>query len=290
MQRLLIIGCGDIASRALPDLKKHYRLFALVRNRDQDSLLHAHGVTPIYGDLDHPKSLNRLAGLADLIIHLAPPQNNGLSDSRTFNLLRALSKGCTLPYRLVYISTTGVYGNCLGEWVSETRAANPQTDRAHRRYDAENRLRAWGRRNHVAISILRVPGIYAEDRLPIERLRKQTPVLDEADDVYTNHIHAADLVQAIMMALRYGRPGRIYNINDDSSLKMGDYFDLVADQVKLIRPPRISREEAKKSIPGNLLSFMAESRRIINLRMKKELGVRLFFSQPTNMLNESQTQ
>jgi nucleoside-diphosphate-sugar epimerase len=284
LQRLLIIGCGNIAFRTLPHLNKHYRLFALVRSSEQHALLRSCGVTPILGDLDQPKSLVRLAGLANLIIHLAPPPNSGNTDQRTFNLLRALSKGCTLPHRFIYISTTGVYGNCDGERVFETRKLTPQTDRAKRRYDAEMKLRDWGIRKRVNVSILRVPGIYAEDRLPVERLKKQTPVLREQDDVYTNHIHAEDLARAILCALRYGQPCRTYNINDDSALKMGDYFDLVADHLKLPRPPRIPRAEAEKVFTENLLSFMQESRRLINFRMKKELRLRLFFSDPSSGL------
>lgn len=273
------MGCGDIARRAIPHLHR-YRLFALIRNRDDSNLLRGLNVTPIVGDLDQPATLTRLRGLAHTVLHFAPPQNHGKRDLRTAKLLAALAKRSILPQRLIYISTSGVYGDCNGEWIDETHPLLAQTPRAIRRVDAERRLRLWGQRNSVAVSILRVPGIYAAERLPLERLHKGTAVLQNSDDVYTNHIHADDLAQAVIAALHYGRPGRAYNIVDDSNLKMGDYFDLVADHFGITRPPRISRAEAVQTIPANLLSFMSESRRLKNSRMKQELRVQLQFPHP----------
>ncbi len=148
-----------------------------------------------------------------------------------------------------YISTSGVYGDCDGDLIDETRALRPATARACRRLDAECQLRALGRRG-VVVSILRVPGIYAADRLPIERLRKGIPALYAPDDVYTNHIHADDLAMLTCAAVRYGRNNRTYNATDDSQIKMGDYFDLVADRFGLPRAPRLSRREARGAAVG----------------------------------------
>ncbi|MDP1653354.1 MAG: NAD(P)H-binding protein, partial [Rhodocyclaceae bacterium] len=175
MQRLLIIGCGDIARRALPWLVKHYRVYAAVRSDARHRELREMGVTPLLADLDRPHTLKRLAGIANLVLHFAPPQENGLRDARTRALLAALSTGKILPRRLVYISTSGVYGNSGGAWVSEERPPRPQTARAQRRVDAEARLRCFGRSRRVTVSILRAPGIYAEDRLPLARLERRLP-------------------------------------------------------------------------------------------------------------------
>jgi nucleoside-diphosphate-sugar epimerase len=176
-----------------------------------------------------------------------------------------------LPQRLVYISTTGVYGDCHGEQIDETRPVHPQTPRAARRVDAERVLREWGRHTGVNVSILRAPGIYARERLPIERLQKGLPALILADDVFTNHIHADDLAAAALRAATRGRPNRVYNAVDDSELLMGSYFDLVADRFRLARPPRLSRHEAASKIGEAMLSFMSESRRIGNARLRREL-------------------
>ena len=277
MQRLLIIGSGDVARRALPRLVRRYRVYALLRDRAKAAEWRAAGATPVLADLDDRRSLARLAGLADLVLHCAPPANAGTVDSRTRRLLAALGKGKSLPRRLVYVSTTGVYGDCGGACIDETRAVAPSSARAGRRVDAEARLRTWGRDNGATVCLVRAPGIYAADRLPLERLRAGTPALVPADDVYTNHIHAEDLAAACLAALARGRPNRAYNAVDDTDLTMGAYFDRVADAFALPRPPRIRRAEASGRLTPLQLSFMAESRRIGNRRLKEELGVVLAY-------------
>ncbi|TFW06896.1 NAD-dependent epimerase/dehydratase family protein, partial [Oxalobacteraceae bacterium OM1] len=226
---------------------------------------------PIVADLDRPETLARLGRLARHIVHLAPPQSEGAIDRRTRNLTAILPDQATL----VYVSTTGVYGDCGGESFDETRAVRPQNARARRRVDAERVLRAWARRSGSRLSVLRVPGIYAGDRLPVERLQKGTPALRDEDDVYTNHIHADDLARIVVAALRHGPPARIYHAVDDSDMKMAAYFDAVADAMALPRPPRLPRAELAQAVSPMLLSFMSESRRLSNRRLKEELGVRL---------------
>jgi len=279
VQKLLIVGCGDVARRALPRLIGHYRVFALLREPAQCDWWRNAGAMPVIADLDRPASLVRIAGLADIVLHFAPPPADDKSgrpvDARTRSLLAALAKGKSLPQRLVYISTSGVYGDCAGARIDETRAPRPATARAARRVDAERRLRVFGRRCGVKVSILRAPGIYAADRLPIERLQKGTQALCDEDDVFTNHIHAGDLAMLACAALRYGRANRTYNASDDSEMKMGEYFDLVAERFGLPKVPRLSRSEAQTRMSPLQLSFMSESRRLVNDRIKKELRTKL---------------
>ena len=280
MKKLLIVGCGDIARRLLPHLLGHYHVFALLRDAGQCAFWRDKGARPVVADLDQPRSLRRIAGLAEIVVHLAPPPTvaDDRGDARTRGLLAALARGRSLPQRIVYISTSGVYGDCKGERIDETRRLRPATARARRRVDAERQLRAFGRRG-VVVSILRVPGIYAADRLPIERLQKGTPALCDADDVYTNHIHAEDLAMLTCAALRHGRSNRTYNATDDSEIKMGEYFDLVADQFGLPRSPRLSRQEAEQRLSPLQMSFMTESRRLRNERVKRELRAQLRYPQ-----------
>ncbi len=258
--------------RALPELTRHWRVYALVRGRDAD--LAALGVTQIVGDLDRPASLHRLAGLADAVLHSAPPPDNGDEDPRTRRLIAALRRR-SLPRCLVYISTSGVYGDCQGARVFETRPVEPRTGRAARRVAAERELRRFGAASSCRVAILRAPGIYAADRLPLERLRRGTPVFAANEDSYTNHIHAADLGRACMAALDRGRANRIYHASDDSELPMGEWFDKLADAFGLPRPPRLSRAAAQTAVSPTLLSFMNESRRLDNGRLKRELRLRL---------------
>jgi nucleoside-diphosphate-sugar epimerase len=275
MRRLLIIGCGDVALRALPQLRARYRIYGLTHDRERAPMLRAQGVVPIAGDLDDPASLDGLTGIAHDVLHTAPPPPRGTRDTRTAHLIAALAKGESLPQQLVYISTSGVYGDCAGELIDETRVLRPQTARARRRVDAEHQLRDWGKRSRVRVSILRAPGIYSELRLPLERLQAGMPALRADEDAYSNHVHAEDLARMAVAALRFGHAGRMYNASDDSMLKMGDYFDLVADRCGLPRPPRLSRAEANRSIPSNMWSFMSESRRLSNRRIKDELRFKL---------------
>jgi nucleoside-diphosphate-sugar epimerase len=279
--RLLIVGCGDVGQRVAAQLPPGVRLLALTSSPERLAGLRAQGVTPLQGNLDQPATLRRLSGLATRVLHLAPPPTENLTDwrrdPRTLSLLRALRLR-SLPHAVVYGSTSGVYGDCAGEWVNEVRAVNPGTPRAQRRVDAEQQLRFFGRSSGTRVHALRIPGIYAPDReggTPRPRLLKGTAVLQAEDDVYTNHIHANDLARACIAALWRGLPQRITNVSDNTELKMGDYFDMAADLYGLPRPPRLSRSTAQQQLPLMLLSFMGESRRLDNTRLQRELRVPL---------------
>jgi nucleoside-diphosphate-sugar epimerase len=269
--RILIIGCGDIGMRLLPLLGKRFRVFAVTSQASRCGELRAAGAIPLVADLDQPDSLIRLARLASIIVHLAPPQPSGSTDLRTRRLSAILPEHATL----VYVSTSGVYGDCSGALFDETRTVNPQNPRAQRRVDAEQTLRAWAQRSGSRLAILRVPGIYAANRLPLERLRKGLPALRAEDDVYTNHIHADDLARIVVAALRRALPLRVYHAADDSQLKMAEYFDAVAAAFGLAPPPRLARAELKNTVTPAMWSFMAESRRLCNSRIKAEWGLQL---------------
>lgn len=281
-ERVLIAGCGDVGLRVARLLPRNVRRIALTSSPQRFPALRAQGITPLLGNLDDGASLRRLAGLATRVVHLAPPpgdQPDWRTDPRTLALLRALRLR-SLPQSLVYGSTSGVYGDCGGEWVRETRPLKPHTPRAQRRVHAEAHLRLFGRATGTRVHLLRIPGIYASDReggTPRGRLLKGTPVLRAEDDVYTNHIHADDLARACLAALWRGKPQRASNVSDDTQLKMGDYFDLAADLYGLPRPPRLARGTAQEELPLMLLSFMSESRRLDNTRLKQELRLRLHY-------------
>ena len=247
MERLIIAGFGDIARRALPLLKRE--AFKLSRS---DGF-----------DLDRPETL--VLPPAAALLNLAPPPPHGETDTRTRNLIAALEKGRILPARVVYVSTSGVYGDCRGERVDEARPIAPATPRARRRADAERQWRAWCALKNIPLVVLRAPGIYAVDRLPLERLRAGLPVRVPEDDIYTSHIHADDLAAAVVRALEADAPAGTYNAADDSELKMGDWLDLVADFAGMPRLPR-----GKPVDP-----FATESRRLDNRRLKEGLGIRL---------------
>ena len=274
---MLIVGCGDVGLRAAALMKNSNRVYALTSSESRVSELHQQGITAIKGNLDEPVTLRRLAGVATHLIHMAPPPLHGRTDPRTRTLVQTLQLRSS-PQCVVYGSTSGVYGDCDGAWIDETQLLSPQTDRAQRRVDAEAWLNAWGSRGFPRISVLRIPGIYALDReggTPRERLQRNTPVLQAAEDVYTNHIHADDLARATVLALWRGKTLRPLHVSDDSDMMMGDYMDWAADLWQLPRPPRISRVQAQTALPAMTLSFMNESRRMQNQRLKTELRMKL---------------
>ena len=291
MPRLLIVGCGDIGSRIVARLRRRFRIFAVVSGPDGARRVRETGAVPVVCDLDRPGPRAALGGLAQRVIVLVPTSPQGRTDRRTPHLLRALfvppaagrrnrpsgpgSRRFAVsgPARLVYASTSGVYGDRRGAWTDETTPPRPGNDRAYRRLDAERRLRAS--RWHAGV--LRVPGIYAADRLPRERLQRGIPVPPPEEDVYTNHIHAEDLARTCFVAVFRGAPARVYNVVDDTQLALGDYLDAVADHVGLPRPPRASGDALRAAAGPQRMSFMTESRRLRNQRMKRELRLRLAY-------------
>ncbi|MGO9445315.1 MAG: SDR family oxidoreductase [Thiobacillaceae bacterium] len=275
-QTLMIVGCGDIGIR-LARQQPCTRVRGLARTPESASRLRSAGITPVRGDLDRRISLNRISRLSPWVLHLGPPPGDSDGDPRTRRLIAALAKGGSLPRRMVYISTSGVYGDCAGERVYETRPTAARNARAKRRVDAERQLRSFAARRGIHLSILRAPGIYARDRLPLDRINQQTPVVRNEEDSYTNHIHADDLAKILWLALFRGRPNRIYHAADGSVTKMGDYFDAVADHFGLRRAPRISRAEAQQVLSAAQLSFLDESRILDNSRLTKELKARLTY-------------
>ncbi len=270
--------------RLLPILVKTHKVYVLTTQETKKSLLRRMGAVPIVGNLDQRQTLRKIAHLAPYVIHLAPPNQEGPKDLRTKNLLHTLSQGGKTQ-RFIYVSTSGVYGDCKGDFVSETRTLAPTSPRGQRRMDAENQLRAWAIHHRVQVSILRVPGIYASNRLPIERLNSGTPALKHEEDVFTNHIHADDLARIILYAFYRALPQRVLNASDSSWLKMGEYFDLVAKSFALPSPKRVTFEELRTQVSPQMLSFMKESRRLQNDRLK-ELGFEFLYPTVEDFLSQ----
>lgn len=285
---VFFIGFGDIAKRAVRQLRQkpllnNVSIFALVRQSSTQLQLDFPEVHFVQADLDDPAlskhaELRRLFKVTQLLIYLAPPPATGKTDPRLARILSCYAVSHPQKQRkIIYISTTGVYGNCFGAWVPETRPLLPQTDRARRRVAAEKTARQYAKRLSVHLNILRVPGIYAADRLPLARLQQQLPVIVDHEDSYTNHIHAEDLARSLFYCAHFGKKGRIYHIADESQLKMGQYFDLIAACHQLPLPPRLSRAAIQQQLSPIQLSFLNESRRIATTRLKKELRIKLLY-------------
>lgn len=274
---VLIVGCGDVGERvAALENSAGRRVSGLVRSEASAQALRAAGIRPIIADLDAPASLRDLPVKNSLIYYFAPPPGRGMTDPRLETFV-SLFESSGPPARVVLISTTGVYGDCRGDWVTEDRPPNPQADRAKRRLAAETALRRWSEASGVPVVILRVPGIYGRGRLPEERLRAGEPVLHETESPFSNRIHADDLAQVCITAGHHKKPGIIYNVSDGHPTTMTDFFYRVADLLGIPRPPAITLEQARQQLGEGMLSYLAESKRIDNRRLREELGVELMY-------------
>lgn len=274
---IFIVGCGDIGGRVARLWRlRGLSVRALARSKASAERLRSQGIEPVSGDLDQAESLPQLTLDGQALYYFAPPADGGDDDPRMVNFLHALQQQ-PLPEVVVYLSTSGVYGDRKGAWVDEVTPPQPQTVRAKRRLAAETALREWGRAHGVEVVILRVGGIYGPGRLPITRLQKGLPVLNEAESGYTNRIHAEDLAAICVAAAERGGPDRIYNVSDGQSGTMTQYFKAVAERLGMPQPHEISFSEAQQQLSPAMLSYLTESRRMRNQRMLEELEITLSY-------------
>jgi nucleoside-diphosphate-sugar epimerase len=282
---LVLLGCGDVGLRFARLYGERLRIVGVVRRADAAAGVRAAGARPLRADLDDRRHMARLGGLAPRVLHSAPPPAAGPGDPRTRRALAALHRARTW----VYLSTTGVYGDCGGARIDETRPTAPGNERAIRRVAAERLLHRRAASGSIRATVLRVPGIYAADRLPLERLRRGTPALADDDDVFTSHVHADDLARIAFAALWRGRSQRVVNAVDASDMKMGEYFDAVARALGLPPPPRLARDALREAVSPTLWSFMSESRRLDDGRLRRELRVRLRYPTVAHLLRDLAT-
>ncbi|MCF6281888.1 MAG: SDR family oxidoreductase [Candidatus Polarisedimenticolaceae bacterium] len=275
---IFIIGCGDVGRQVAERWKKRgAALSALARSAESASRLSELGICTVKGDLDRPETVQNLPLSGAWVYYFAPPPDSGFTDPRMEAFITGLEGVTPPPCGIVYIGTSGVYGDCQGAWVDEDATLAPATDRAKRRVDAEQQLRAWGRAHSVPVIILRVGGIYGPGRLPLKRLQQAAPVLHFEESPFSNRIHIDDLVTISLAAVERGRADRVYNVCDDNPSTMTDYFCAVADAVGLPSPPMITMQQAEQVMSAAMLSYLTESRRMVNRRLHDELKVTLAY-------------
>lgn len=270
MNGAFIIGCGGLGLSLGAALKARGIPVRGLR-RGAAERLTAAGIEPVIADLDQPLALETSAVAGSTVFYFAPPPTQGEDDPRMGRVLEALTD--SRPKKLIYLSTSGVYGDRRGEWVDEFAAPQPSTARARRRLDAENRLLDWASRTGTPGVILRVGGIYGPGRLPIKRIREGLTLVCPEEAPFSNRIHIHDLVRACLAAAARGAAGAHYNIADGHPTTMTDYFYQVADHIGLPRPPCVPLSQAREALSPAMLSYVSESRRLVTRRMREELGV-----------------
>ena len=279
IESVFVVGCGYIGLRVAELWQKNTKglmpISGLVRSSTSAALLKERSIRPVMVELDRPEILNGQLKLKQtLVYYFAPPPKTGLDDVRMKNFLAAIEQN-NLPAKLIYLSTSGVYGDQQGKLIDETVTPKPKENRAVRRYAAECAVSDWGMKMNVPVMILRVGGIYGPGRLPVKRLQNQTPIIHEHLAPSTNRIHADDLAQVCVAAAIHGKAGAIYNVTDGCHSNMTEYFNQIADFLELPRPPTIDWDEAEKVLSKGMLSYLRESRRLDNRRMLEELKVEL---------------
>jgi nucleoside-diphosphate-sugar epimerase len=291
LERTIILGCGYVGQRLLrslvaPDQAMGERgrtpdqgIIGVARCKDTLAAIAAAGGQPLQLDLDldpnadlNKQALDSLPTEGALVFHFIPPPPDGEEDPRTARLIEHFAHHGH-PRRLIYISTTGVYGDCQGQWVDETWPLRPGAARSQRRVHAEQQLQVWAKASGADLIILRVAGIYAADRLPLERIRQRAPVVKPEQAPWTNRIHAADLVAVCLAAAGSAPAGALYNVCDGHPSTMTDYFLRVARAAGLPPPPQIDLQESDGQLSPGMLSYLRESRRLDNRRLREELGV-----------------
>jgi nucleoside-diphosphate-sugar epimerase len=277
MGRVFIIGCGYVGKRiAALCRERGDGVSALCRKVEGCRELEALCISPVPGDLDDPGSLRSMPTAGAVVYYCAPPPGGGITEPRVQAFCSAIPAGAE-PARLVYLSTTGVYGDCGGAVVTEESPVHPETTRAQRRVHAEETLTAWGAERGVPVIILRVPGIYGPGRLPIPQLQSGQPVLRSEDAPFSNRIHADDLAAVCLAAAARCGAGGLYNVGDGQESTMTDYFNAVAEAAGFPPPRQVTLEEARQVMHPLMLSYFSESRRVDVGKMQRELGVSLCY-------------
>ena len=274
-KHVAIVGCGDIGKRVAKIWKNAGKsVFAVVRSQSSQQNLEKSQIQSYSQDLDNLDKISPFSYKQSLLYYFAPPPMQGVEDSRMVSFLKHLDKS-NLPTQFIYISTSGVYGDQQGKLINESVPVNPQVDRAKRRYFAEQALTRWAKQRSVAITILRVGGIYGPGRLPLQRLKDQIPMLHENLAPQTNRIHADDLAQVCIAVAKQKTKNEIYNVSDGTNSNMTEYFNTIADFCNLPSPPLVDWDEAEKTISQGMLSYLKESRRMDNTKMMTELKIKL---------------
>lgn len=269
-----IIGCGNIGQRIAAALLKQGNdpktINGLVNSSASMHKCQALNIQSSLIDLD--KSTTTLPSLhkQDCYYTVAPPAI-AMQDLRSRALIAHLERAVQRPSKIVLLSTTGVYGDCKGEWVDETKPPMPTTERGLRRLDSETVWQNFATAQGIPLMILRVPGIYSLDRLPRARIAKRTPVVSASECGFSNRVHAEDLAQIAVTSMAYlerdTSDSVVLNASDGAPSKITEYLQAAAKQLGEPNLPVISMAEAQEQLSDGMLSYLSESRKISNAKL-----------------------
>lgn len=276
--RYVVAGTGYTGGRVLARLSAERRI-GLSRSPASDGDLNVQIL-----DLDGDRVRVPLLPAPWTLLYTIPPRPEGAGDARLDALLSGLE---TPPARVVYLSTSGVYGDRGGQLTDEAVAPNPRSDRAKRRSMAESLLQSWCEERSADCLILRVPGIYGPGRLGLDRLRGGEAILCDADSGPGNRIHVDDLARCCLAAMTVGVAAGIYNVADGDHRSGSEFSRAVARLANLPPPPEITLADARRVWSARRLSFLDESRRLDTRKMRAVLGVTPHYADPEEGIRAS---
>jgi nucleoside-diphosphate-sugar epimerase len=264
---LILAGSGYLGESIIAEykiIKDTFNIIELCRSIKTDKP----GVKSIQIDFDNiTDDMKYIEG--SVVVYMAPPDTESLKDTRLNKFLNKISY-----YRikkLIYISTSGVYGNCNGQIVNEENQINPLTDRAKRRANAESQIKSYCKRNNIGGIIFRVPGIYGRNRLPIKRVMDRDPLIKIEESRTTNLIHVSDLTRLVIKAFELSnKETEIINVSDGKAIKTTKYYEIIYKALNIKLPEYISYEQAMSMYDEKRASFLKESR-VLDITKMKEL-------------------
>lgn len=270
--RVLIVGPGYVGLPLGAELvRRGHEVFGLRRSGDASGELKAAGIQALTGDITQPATLAALPANFDWVVNCVSSTQGGVEEYRRVylegarNLLAWLGK--SPPTKLVYTSSTGVYGQNDGSLVDETAPTEPPTETSRVLVETERVFLAAARERNFPAVVLRVAGIYGLGRgWWLKQFLAGEARLEGEGRRMLNMIHRDDVIGCIIAALERGRPGEIYNAVDDEPVTQRDFLAWLAAKLNRPLPPAVPEDAEATRKRG------VTNKRVSNRKLKAELG------------------
>lgn len=279
MTTTLIIGCGYVGEKValqLMQLESNHNVYATVGSSSKAATLTIQGIKTqaINFDAEDITALT-IPREPYRLLYLVPPSREGEKDTRLQRVLNILQT--RPPVHFVYMGTSGVYGDCQGDWVNESRIPNPTSEPSKRRLHAEKIVDRWSATQQCSRTLLRVSAIYGPERLPIKRIREGRPAVNADESAWSNRVHIEDLTTICIKALAREGLNEIFNVSDGHPTTSEEFISTIARALGMPLPSSISLKQALCEATPAQRIYLTESRRLDNRLLLQKLDLRLRF-------------
>jgi nucleoside-diphosphate-sugar epimerase len=266
--RVLIVGCGYTGCAVGTALAKAgHHVAGMRRKASAETLLKSLGIQPIIADATVASDWRRLTPDYDWVINTVSSGGGTASDYRQIYLQTARNLMDWLvpnpPGKLIYTSSTGVYGQNNGELVTEDSPTNPEAETAQVLVETERLLL-----QAIPSIVLRVAGIYGPGRgYWLKQFLNGDARLEDKGDRYLNMVHQDDVAGALIASCENGQPGEVYNVVDDEPVQQVALFQWLAAHFGKPMP-------AQAELPSPTRKRGVTNKRVSNAKLKRELHYR----------------